>query len=180
MLAFTGAPRRVHDGLVQDAGAAVVGGGQPGAGRSDHGVSREAGAAAGNLANAGIYVARQPLFEWIPQGDAVTDFGHHVPPGLAGRMRGYEVEGYWLISARPPGSPAPRPSGRGSEGLMVISKTPLRVSFAGGGTDFREDYRDGMGRVISMAIDRHMYVTVNTRFDHTIRVATRSRRSLTT
>ena len=54
---------------------------------------------------------------------------------------------------------------------MVISKTPFRVSFAGGGTDFREYYRVRMGRVVSMAIGRHMYVTVNKRFDHAIRVA---------
>ena len=54
---------------------------------------------------------------------------------------------------------------------MVISKTPLRVSFAGGGTDFREYYRHQMGRVISMGIARHMYVTVNKRFDESIRVA---------
>jgi D-glycero-alpha-D-manno-heptose-7-phosphate kinase len=57
------------------------------------------------------------------------------------------------------------------KGNMVISKTPLRVSFAGGGTDFREYYRVRMGRVISMAITRHMYVTVNKRFDDAIRVA---------
>jgi D-glycero-alpha-D-manno-heptose-7-phosphate kinase len=54
---------------------------------------------------------------------------------------------------------------------MVISKTPLRVSFAGGGTDFAEYYRVRRGRVVSMAIGRHMYVTVNRRFDDAIRVA---------
>ena len=54
---------------------------------------------------------------------------------------------------------------------MVISKTPLRVSFAGGGTDFREYYRERMGRVVSMAIGRHMYVTVNKRYDNAVRVA---------
>ena len=48
----------------------------------------------GNLANAGIYLARQTLFESIPRAGAVTDFGHDVLPRLAGRMRGYEIEGY--------------------------------------------------------------------------------------
>ena len=48
----------------------------------------------GNLANAGIYLARQALFECIPQGGALTDFGHDVLPRLKGRMRGYELEGY--------------------------------------------------------------------------------------
>jgi D-glycero-alpha-D-manno-heptose-7-phosphate kinase len=54
---------------------------------------------------------------------------------------------------------------------MVISKTPLRISFAGGGTDLREYYRQKAGRVVSMAIGRHMYVTVNRRFDDSIRVS---------
>jgi mannose-1-phosphate guanylyltransferase len=48
----------------------------------------------GDLANAGIYLARQALFEAIPPGLAITDFGHDVLPGLAGRMRGYAIEGY--------------------------------------------------------------------------------------
>ncbi|HNV02006.1 MAG TPA: hypothetical protein PLE61_07835 [Vicinamibacterales bacterium] len=54
---------------------------------------------------------------------------------------------------------------------MVISKTPLRISFAGGGTDFRDYYRARQGRVVSMAIRRHVYVTVNKRWDDAIRVA---------
>ena len=48
----------------------------------------------GNLANAGIYLARQTLFDGIPTGLALTDFGHHVLPGFVGRMRGYAIEGY--------------------------------------------------------------------------------------
>lgn len=48
----------------------------------------------GNLANAGIYLARQALFECIPEGLALTDFGHHVLPGLVGRMHGYAIDGY--------------------------------------------------------------------------------------
>lgn len=48
----------------------------------------------GNLANAGIYLARQSLFDWIPEGLAVTDFGHDVLPRLAGRMYGLEIDGY--------------------------------------------------------------------------------------
>lgn len=54
---------------------------------------------------------------------------------------------------------------------MIISKTPFRVSLAGGGSDFAEYYRHGGGNVISLAMDRHMYVTVNRRFDHSIRVS---------
>ena len=48
----------------------------------------------GNLANAGIYLARQALFEWIGPGEGIIDFGHHVLPRLVGRMHGIEIEGY--------------------------------------------------------------------------------------
>lgn len=54
---------------------------------------------------------------------------------------------------------------------MIVSKTPFRISLAGGGSDFAEYYRHSRGNVVSLAIDRHMYVTVNRRFDHTIRVS---------
>jgi len=54
---------------------------------------------------------------------------------------------------------------------MIISKTPFRVSLAGGGSDFAEYYRQSAGHVVSVALNRHMYVTVNRRFDDTIRVS---------
>lgn len=43
---------------------------------------------------------------------------------------------------------------------MVVSRTPLRISFAGGGTDFPEFYKQGHGSVLSSAIDKYLYVTV--------------------
>lgn len=54
---------------------------------------------------------------------------------------------------------------------MIISRTPFRVSLFGGGSDFREYYRRTPGAVLTMAINRYMYVTVNKRFDDTIRVS---------
>ena len=54
---------------------------------------------------------------------------------------------------------------------MIISQTPYRISFAGGGTDLAAFYLQEGGAVLSTAIDRHMYVTVGTRFDDSIRVA---------
>ena len=54
---------------------------------------------------------------------------------------------------------------------MIISKTPLRVSFAGGGTDIADYYRTGYGAVVSSAIRKYVYVTVNKRFDDDIRVS---------
>ena len=54
---------------------------------------------------------------------------------------------------------------------MIIAQTPYRISFAGGGTDLPSFYREEPGAVLSTAIDRHMYVTIGSRFDDTIRVA---------
>ncbi len=55
---------------------------------------------------------------------------------------------------------------------MIITRTPLRVSFAGGGTDLPSFYRtyDG-GAVVSAAIDKFVHVIVNEKFDRSIRVA---------
>lgn len=54
---------------------------------------------------------------------------------------------------------------------MIISRTPFRISFAGGGTDLREFYSRETGAVTASCIDKYMYITVNKRFDHTIRVS---------
>lgn len=54
---------------------------------------------------------------------------------------------------------------------MIITQTPLRISFAGGGTDFKEYYTQfGGGSVLSTAIDKYIYVIVKERFDNNIRV----------
>jgi len=54
---------------------------------------------------------------------------------------------------------------------MIISRTPLRVSFAGGGTDLKSYYKTGYGAVVSCTIKKYAYVTVNKRFDDDIRVS---------
>ena len=56
---------------------------------------------------------------------------------------------------------------------MVISKTPLRASFFGGGTDFKgyyENSRFGYGEVLSTAVNMYVYITVLRKFDDQIRV----------
>ena len=53
---------------------------------------------------------------------------------------------------------------------MIITQTPLRISFAGGGTDFEGFYKDGGGCVVSSAIDKYIYVIIKERFDDKIRV----------
>ena len=54
---------------------------------------------------------------------------------------------------------------------MIISRTPLRLSFAGGGTDLPAYYRFDEGAVVSTAIDKYIYITVNKKFDHKIRAS---------
>ncbi len=54
---------------------------------------------------------------------------------------------------------------------MIISQTPVRMSFAGGGSDIPSFYRRYGGAVVSTAIDKYVYVTVNPKFDHTIRIS---------
>jgi len=42
---------------------------------------------------------------------------------------------------------------------MIITRTPFRISFFGGGTDFPEWYREHGGSVISTSIDKYCYIT---------------------
>ncbi len=51
---------------------------------------------------------------------------------------------------------------------MIISRTPFRISFVGGGTDLSAFYRRQAGAVVSTAIDKYMYITVNHYFDDSI------------
>lgn len=54
---------------------------------------------------------------------------------------------------------------------MIISKTPMRVSFAGGGSDLPAYYRSGVGGVVSTAINKYVYIMVNRKFDKKIRAS---------
>jgi len=61
-------------------------------------------------------------------------------------------------------SPTPR---------LVVTRTPLRISFAGGGTDLPAFYERDAGAVFSTAIDNYIYVTVKPHsplFDEPIRL----------
>lgn len=54
---------------------------------------------------------------------------------------------------------------------MIFSKTPLRMSFVGGGSDMPGFYRKFGGAVLSTSIARYMYVAVNPKFDGRIRLS---------
>lgn len=56
---------------------------------------------------------------------------------------------------------------------MIISRTPYRISFFGGGTDFPLWYREHGGEVLSVALNRHCYLTCRKLpafFEHKFRV----------
>lgn len=59
---------------------------------------------------------------------------------------------------------------------MVISKTPLRASFFGGGSDFKDFYEKtelGYGSTISTTLNMYVYIMINKRFDNKIRISYR-------
>ena len=56
---------------------------------------------------------------------------------------------------------------------MIISRTPFRVSFFGGGTDYPEWYREHGGAVLATTIDKYCYISIRELppfFDHRFRV----------
>ncbi len=53
---------------------------------------------------------------------------------------------------------------------MIISKTPLRISICGGGTDLKGYYAEREGFVVSTTINRYVYVIIKKRFDDLIYV----------
>ena len=54
---------------------------------------------------------------------------------------------------------------------MIITKTPLRMSYVGGGSDLPSYYRNYGGAVISSAVNKFIYVMVKPRFEKGIRLS---------
>lgn len=59
--------------------------------------------------------------------------------------------------------------------MLVISRTPVRISFFGGGTDYPDYYLDHSGAVLGTTIDQYVHISIKTLqsafFDHNIRIA---------
>ena len=53
---------------------------------------------------------------------------------------------------------------------MILTKTPFRVSFAGGGSDLPDFYRRSSGAVLSSTIDKAMYIALHPYFHDKIRI----------
>ncbi|MBI1810902.1 MAG: kinase [Nitrospirae bacterium] len=66
---------------------------------------------------------------------------------------------------------------------MIISKTPHRISFFGGGTDYPSWYLEHGGRVLGAAIDKYCYITCRELppfFEHKHRIAYSKMETVTT
>ena len=58
---------------------------------------------------------------------------------------------------------------------MIITKTPVRISFLGGGTDYPEHFQKHGGSVLVTTIDKYSYLNVKPLishfFDYDIRIS---------
>lgn len=54
---------------------------------------------------------------------------------------------------------------------MIITRTPLRISFAGGGSDLAAFWRHEAGCVVSATIDKYVYLTVSRKYADDVRVS---------
>lgn len=59
--------------------------------------------------------------------------------------------------------------------MLIISRTPVRISFFGGGTDYPIFYHEHPGAVLGTTIDQYTYISVKTLkssfFDHNIHIS---------
>ena len=54
---------------------------------------------------------------------------------------------------------------------VIIARAPVRISFAGGGSDLPAFYLHEPGAVVTASINKYIYITVNKKFDDQIRVS---------
>ncbi len=54
---------------------------------------------------------------------------------------------------------------------MIVTRTPMRIPLGGGGTDLPSYYSRFGGYLVSAAINKYTYITVNPRFEDSIRVS---------
>jgi D-glycero-alpha-D-manno-heptose-7-phosphate kinase len=54
---------------------------------------------------------------------------------------------------------------------MIITRAPLRIPLGGGGTDLPSYYQHRGGSLISAAVNKYIYITVNRRFESSTRIS---------
>jgi len=55
--------------------------------------------------------------------------------------------------------------------MLSVSRSPLRVSLFGGGSDIEDYYRKHAGEVLSFSINKYVYVAINDKFEDGIRLS---------
>ena len=48
---------------------------------------------------------------------------------------------------------------------MILTKTPLRISFAGGGSDYFHDNLNVNGKVVVTTINKYIYILLNNKYE---------------
>src|SRR5215470_1992 len=88
-------------------------------------------------------------------------------PTISSRSSRSSVEPWritrWTRCACSIGTPSPRGS-RSDRPVVLITRTPLRISLGGGGTDLPSYYRRFGGMVVSAAINKYVYIGINRTF----------------
>ena len=54
---------------------------------------------------------------------------------------------------------------------MIVTRTPFRIPLGGGGTDLPGYYQHHGGSLVTAAINKYVYITVNARFEPSLRVS---------
>ena len=54
---------------------------------------------------------------------------------------------------------------------MIISRSPVRLSMGGGGTDLESYYKDHGGFLLAAAINKYVFISCNKRFEESIRLS---------
>jgi D-glycero-alpha-D-manno-heptose-7-phosphate kinase len=62
-------------------------------------------------------------------------------------------------------------NGKAPDTTLIVSKTPLRLTLGGGGTDLPAYSSKHGGFVVTSAIDKYIYLVVNRRFEESVRVS---------
>jgi len=55
--------------------------------------------------------------------------------------------------------------------MIIITRTPLRISLAGGGSDLPVFFEKEQGAVVSFTINKYVYVIINKRFEKGLRIS---------
>src|SRR5262249_32956036 len=98
--------------------------------------------------------------------DVGVSDGRHVLGGRVRRVpRGHPTGPPAATRARRRASGAAgRRAGLSGSRPVIITRSPLRISLGGGGTDLPSYYRDHSGFVIAAAIDKYVYITLHQTF----------------